>query len=191
MGNILKYNDKYPTCNDNGNINNYMDISNMEIENKTVEERISTGNSSNITENNDIRKSSKKFYDKSKNFSYLKQKIYSNYFPSKNELKEKIPELPIQYKSCINMNLFSKQNSIGNTNFIKIRENNILSDNISFKNIENISHGQINHLNVNNKQFQNNNNNRNNKKIICSVSSRYRNKYTTFVYYKTNNNYQK
>lgn len=57
--------------------------------------------------------------------SYLKQKIYSNYISNKDELKEKIPELPIQYKSCININLFSNQNNIGNNKFIQIKEQNI------------------------------------------------------------------
>ena len=181
-----KYNDKYPTYNENGIINNYIDTTNLDKEAKNIEEKTTTGNSSNLTENHELSKYSKKFFVKSKNYSYLKQKVYSNYIPNKDELKDKIPELPIQYKSCININLFSKQNSIGNNKFIKIQEKNILSDNISFKKIENVYHEQINHLNINNKQFQNSN--RIYKNIICSISSRYRQKYTTFVYYKPNKN---
>ena len=178
-----KYNDKYPTCNENGNINNYVDTTNLEIETKNIEERTTTGNSSNITENNEISKHSKKLF-KSRNYSYLKKKIYSNYIPNKDELKDKIPKLPIQYKSCININLSSKQNNIGNNKFIKIHEKNILSDNISFKKIQSINHEQIDHLNINNKQFKKDNRIYINN--ICSVSSRYRQKFTTFVYYKPN-----
>ena len=121
---------------------------------------------------------------KSKNYSYLRQRIYSNYIPNKDELKNKIPKLPIQYKSCININLSSKQNSIGNNKFIKIHEKNILSDNISFKNIQNVNHELIDHLNINNNQFKKNN--RIHECNIYSVSSRYRQKFTTFVYYKPN-----
>lgn len=177
-----EYNEKFPTCNENGFINNYIDTNNLQNEPKIIEETTNTRNSTNTTDNNDYSKISKK----SKNYSYLKQKNYTNYIPNKDEMKEKIPELPIQYKSCININLFSNQNNIGNKKFIRIRERNILSDNFSFKNIEIIHHDQINHLNLNNKQFINKNNIY--KNIISSVTSRYRNKYTTFVYYKNNEN---
>ena len=178
-----KYNDKFPTCQENFITNNYIDTTNMEIVQKNIEERTTTGNSSNLTENNEITKLSKKSLIKCKNFSCLSHKIYSNYKPSKEELKENIPELPFLYKSCININLHSNQNNIGNAKFIKVREKNILSDNISFKNIENIHHEQINHLNVNINQFINDSD-----KMIFSVSSRYRQKFTTFVYYKPNKN---
>ena len=177
-----KFNDKYPTFKENGIINNILDLSNSENTTKNIEDRTTTAGISSNTENNDFSKISKKSLAKSKNSSYLKQKIYSNYIPNRDELKEKIPELPIQYKSCININLYSNQNKIGNKKFIFIREKNILSDNISFKNIGIIYHDQVNHLNLNNKQFISNNYQY--KNIITSVSSRYRDKYTTFVYYK-------
>ena len=178
-----KFNDKYPIFKENGIINNYLDISNCENTTKNLEDRTTTAGISSNTDNNEFSKISKKSFSKCKNSSYLKQKIYSNYMPNKDELKEKIPELPIQYKSCININLYSNQNKIGNNKFIHIREKNILSDNISFKKIEIIYHDRVNHLNLNNKQFINNNNIKY-KNIITSVSSRYRDKYTTFVYYK-------
>ena len=181
-----KYNDKYPIFNENGIINNILDISNSENTTKNIEDKTTTAGVSSNTENNEFSKISKKSLAKSKNSSYLKQKIYSNYIPNRDELKENIPELPIQYKSCININLYSNQNKIGNKKFIFIREKNILSDNISFKNIGIIYHDLVNHLNLNNKQFISNNNKYKNKNIITSVSSRYRDKYTTFVYYKPN-----
>ena len=181
-----KYNDKYPIFNENGIINNILDISNSENTTKNLEDKTTTAGVSSNTENNEFSKISKKSLAKSKNSSYLKQKIYSNYIPNRDELKENIPELPIQYKSCININLYSNQNKIGNKKFIFIKEKNILSDNIAFKNIGIIYHDQVNHLNLNNKQFISNNNKYKNKNIITSVSSRFRDKYTTFVYYKPN-----
>ena len=183
-----KYNDKYPIYKENGIINNILDITNSENTIKNLEDKTTTAGISSNTENNEFSKISKKSLAKSKNSSYLKQKIYSNYIPNRDELKENIPELPIQYKSCININLYSNQNKIGNKKFIFIREKNILSDNISFKNIGIIYHDQVNHLNLNNKQFNKQfiSNNNKYKNIITSVSSRYRDKYTTFVYYKPN-----
>ena len=182
-----KFNDKFPIITENGIINNIIDITNYELNEKNIEEYSTTENSSNFTsEHNDISKISKKNLCKTKNYSYLNKKIYSNYIPSKDELKEKIPKLPIQYKSSININLYSNQNNIGNNKFIKIHEKNILSDNISFKKIGIIHHEQINHLNINNNLLKNKG--YKNKNIICSISSRYRSKFTTFVYYKPNNN---
>ena len=181
-----KYNDKYPIYKENGIINNILDITNSENTIKNLEDKTTTAGISSNTENNEFSKISKKSLAKSKNTSYLKQKIYSNYIPNRDELKENIPELPIQYKSCININLYSNQNKIGNKKFIFIKEKNILSDNIAFKNIGIIYHDQVNHLNLNNKQFISNNNKYKNKNIITSVSSRFRDKYTTFVYYKPN-----
>ena len=193
-----KYNDKYPTCNENGIINNYIDITNSENMAKNIEERTTTGNSSNLENNeickinkqskNEFSKISKKSLTKSKNYSYLKhKKIYSNYIPDKDELKQKIPELPFQYKSCININLHSNQNKIGNNIYIKIQEKNILSDNFSFKKIDNIHHEQINHLSLITKQFEKKNNSNSSGNIITSIIAKYRYKYTTFVYFKSNN----
>ena len=194
-----KYNNKYPTCNENGIINNYIDITNAENMTKNIEERTTTGNSSNLENNeiskinkqskNEFSKISKKSLAKSKNCSYIKHiNIYSNYMPDKDELKQKIPELPFQYKSCMNINLLSNQNKIGNNKYIKIREKNILSDNFSFKKIDNIHHEQINHLNLKTKQFEKKRNSNSGGNIITSIITKYRYKYTTFVYFKSNNN---
>ena len=68
------YNNKY----ENGIINN------LDKEAKNIEEKTTTGNSSNLTENHELSKYSKKFFVKSKNYSYLKQKVYSNYIPNKD-----------------------------------------------------------------------------------------------------------
>ena len=104
---------------------------------------------------------------------------YSDYIPNKDELGEKIPGLPDHYKNLVNINLFSNQNKIGNNVFLGASEDDILSGNISYKRIRNIHHEQINHIIANNNQ-----NKTKSKSIVCSISSRYRSKFTTFVYYK-------
>jgi hypothetical protein len=187
VDNEWKYNEKFPTCDDGGNINNYLDTTNWEITvNKTDEG--TTIYSTNITDN-DLSKLSKMFKEQSKNSAYFKMKRYSDYIPNKDEFSEKIPEIPNHYQNNMNINLLTNQNNLGNTHFLKISENNIMSDNIAFKNIVNIYHEQTNHLrtNINNKE-KNDNIDDDNKPIICSISSRYRLKFTTFVYYNTQKN---
>ena len=176
-----KYNEKFPICNDSGYINNYLDTSNLEITVINKDER-STVNSSNYTDNNGISKISK-----SRNSFIIKLDKYSDYIPKKDEFGEKIPELPNLYKNMLNINLLSNQNNIGNNQFLNITENNILSDNMAFKKIMNIHGEKINHLKTN---ISNNKNkdNKKNKDIIYSISSRYRLKYTTFVYYNPQKN---
>lgn len=191
VDNEWKYNEKFPICDDGGNINNYLDTTNWEITiNKTDEG--TTINSTNITDNNDLSKLSKMFIEKSKNSAYYKMKRYSNYIPNKDEFSEKIPEIPRHYQNNMNINLFAHQNNLGNSNYLKISENNIMSDNIAFKGIENIYHEQTNHLraNINNKQ-KNDKKDDDEKTILCSISSRYRLKFTTFVYYNIQKNENK
>lgn len=191
VDNEWKYNEKFPTCDDGGNINNYLDTTSWEITiNKTDEG--TTINSTHITDNNDLSKLSKMFIEKSKNCAYYKMKRYSDYIPNKDEFSEKIPEIPRHYQNNMNINLFTHQNNLGNSNYLKISENNIMSDNIAFKGIENIYHEQTNHLrtNINNKQ-KNDKKDDDEKTILSSISSRYRLKFTTFVYYNIQKNENK
>ena len=191
VDNEWKYNEKFPTCDDGGNINNYLDTTSWEITiNKTDEG--TTINSTHITDNNDLSKLSKMFIEKSKNCAYYKMKRYSDYIPNKDEFSEKIPEIPRHYQNNMNINLFTHQNNLGNSNYLKISENNIMSDNIAFKGIDNIYHEQTNHLrtNINNKQ-KNDKKDDDEKTILSSISSRYRLKFTTFVYYNIQKNENK
>ena len=176
VDNQWKFNDKFPICNNCGNINNYLDTTKWEIIVQNSDEG-TTVQTSNTTDNNEIISNNN---GKSKALHKLKMNKYSNYIPNKDEFNEKIPALPDNYKYPENINLLSNQNYIGNRNLLKVSEDNILSDNISYKNIRNIYHEQINHIIVNN-------NSNNIKSIICSISSRYRSKITTFVYYNSTN----
>ena len=176
VDNEWKYNDKFPICNNSGNINNYLDTSKWEITVQNTDEG-TTVQTSNITDNNE---KSTLLDNNGKSKDLIKMKKYSNYVPNKDEFNEKVPDLPDHYKNLENINLLSHQKYIGNNEHLKISEDNILSDNISYKNIRNIHHEQINHIIVNNNE-------NNNESIICSISSRYRSKFTTFVYYNSKN----
>ena len=147
VDNQWKFNEKFPTCNDSGYINNYLDTTNWEITVENTDE--ATAQSTNIAEN------------------------------TKEEFNEKIPPIPWLYRSTENINLLSKQKKIGEEKYLNIIENDILSGNISYKTIENIHHDQINHL------ISNEDKNKDNKINIYSISSRYRLKLTTFVYYNS------
>ena len=168
-----KYNPKFPICNDGGNINNYLDTTNLEITIKTNDEGI-TAISTNITENNnDPSKASKKY---SKNLLKVNSELSQN--QNQNEFFDKITTVPIHFKNTMNLDLITNQNNIGIKKYMSIKEKNALSDNLSFKKINTAPIEQINHLNSKNLE---------NQSIICAVSSRFRYKFTTFVYYKPKN----
>ena len=167
---IWKFNDKFPTINENGNINNIIDTTNLEINYENMEGKATRANTSN-NENNENSKS-KKYLSKSKNNSFVRQKLYSNYIPKKEEFQRKVTHITFKSKSCLN---FSR-NKIGDNKYIEIQEKNILSDNNSYKKIAIVPNTDIDHLNIKNRINDNN--------IISSVPIRYRRKYTTFVYYK-------
>ena len=169
VDNEWKCNEKFPTCENNGFLNNCLDTTNWEIAVRNTDEGTTTV--SNTTENHELSKISKK------KSAYIKMTQYSDYIPSKEEFREKIPEVPNLYKDLQNIDLLSNQNYIGKRNCLQINEDNVLSGNLAYKNIKNIHHEQINHFNSYKKVVNNN------KTIICSTTSRYRNKFTTFVYY--------
>ena len=73
----------------------------------------------------------------------MKNKVYSTYIPKKNEF-QKVVQTNFKSKSCLN---FSK-NTIGNEKFMKNHEMNILSDNISYKEIDIVPNNDIDHLNI-------------------------------------------
>ena len=169
---IWKYNEKFPTINENGIINNIIDTTNFEINVENIEGKATRANTSN-NENND-RSKTKKFISKSKTNSFIRQKNYSNYIPKKDEFQGKVVQMTFKSKSCLNFS----QKQIGNERYMKIQEKNILSDNISYKKIDTVPNTDIDHLNI--KTILNNKNHN----YISSIPVRYRHKYTTFVYYK-------
>ena len=121
-----KYNPKFPICNDGGNLNNYLDTTNLEITIKTNDEGI-TAISTNITENNnDPSKASKKY---SKNLLKVNSELSQN--QNQNEFFDKITTVPIHFKNTMNLDLITNQNNIGIKKYMSIKEKNVLSDNLS------------------------------------------------------------
>ena len=169
---IWKFNDKFPTINDNGIINNIIDTSKFEMNNENIEGKATRANTTNNEENE--RTKSKKYLCKSKNNSSIRLKNYSNYIPKKDEYLGKVDKMTFKSKSCLN---FSEK-KIGNDKFMNVHEKNILSDNISYKKIDIVPNTDIGHINIKNIL------NKNKRQFISSVPVRYRQKYTTFVYYK-------
>ena len=176
-----KCNPKNPICEDNdGNFNNYIDATNYQKINIKNQEDwntdfSTTGNMSKISQLNSPKGKSEKFSCKIYNINY------SCYKPQISELNKNVPSLPGQYKNEKNIDLNSKQYIIGKKEYFSPKESNVLSGNLSYKNINVFYHEGINHLYSKNK----NQCNENKKTICCSLSNRYRLKFTTFVYYKT------
>ena len=171
VDNIWKFNDKFPVIDDNGIQNNYIDTTNWEISVENTEE--TTTNTETSFKQND---------SKSINLSMdlqSAQKNYTNYIPKMNEFNVTLPKAPEQYIKKddfenANIAYSSKQESY----------NNLIINNNNYKSIKPIIHEKINHLN-----YKINSNNINNKEdknsFVCSIVSRHRLKFTTFVYYKT------
>ena len=172
VDNQWRFNEKYPTCNNSGNINNYLDTTKWEITVINTDEGTTVPSSNATTDNEQSNKNLEKDACK------LIMKRYSNYIPSKEIFSEKIPDSPDNYKMNENINLLSNQKYIGNKNFLTISD---LSGEIDYKNIKTVHHEQINHLLSSNDKKQSK------KNILCSITTRYRHKYTTFVYYKSKN----
>ena len=176
---IWKFNDKFPTINENGNINNIIDASNLDINLDNIEGKATRANTSN---NDNVENyKSKKYISKSKTNSFIGQKFYSNYIPTKDEFQGKVINISFKSKSCLNIS----QNKIGNSKYITFQEKNILSDNNSYKKIEQAQNTDIDHINIKNINNIKKNYTPN---LICSVPIRYRHKFTTFVYYKPKKN---
>ena len=175
-----KFNPKFPTNNDHGNINNYIDTKNLEIAIKNSDEG-NTVISTSVTDNfNEKCKGSIKYSEiegKGNSDLILTESLTQSKMTLDEQKFGKLEPVPIHYKYSMDINLLSNQNKLGNKKFMKLTENNILNDNLSFKKINSTPIEQINHLFIKNDFNET-------KPIICAISSRYRYKNTTFVYYK-------
>jgi len=176
----------YPKLNNQGNINNYLEIIPKNNDN-TNESTVESSSISNINKNNNDNiiidfnnnKKNENIINKVKiDFSFSK-KNYCNYFPKKNEMREFTDKKPFHFPTECYHGVNETQNKIGNKNHLFLKENEIYSGNYSYKNIERKDHILLNHL------FQRKSNNYNkNETLINSATIKYRHKNTTFVYYK-------
>ena len=150
-----KYNNNFPICNDNGNINNIIDTSNLKInlnfKNKfQVKRNLSIGNKNN---------------SKNTNFAIAFNK-YTDYIPLKGEFKKKTPRSPYQYKRKLSFN---------NNNNNKLSKQ-IKKDNIRAK----FFPEEVNHLHC-----KENITDTKSKITKCSIINRYRLKFTKYIYYRS------
>ena len=165
VDNEWKCNDKFPIINDHGNQNNYIDTTNWEI---------SVGKSDETTTNTEV--SFKQIDNKSINVSLElqnAQKNYTNYIPKLNELNVIAPKTPEQYIKNIGLN----------NNTSEEEKSDFYTESYDYKSIKSVFHEQINHMNYKIKNNKIVNNSRDKNSVVCSIVSRYRLKFTTFVYY--------
>lgn len=165
VDNIWRCNEKFPIINDNGNKNNYIDTTNWEI---------SVGKSDETTTNTEV--SFKQIDNKSINVSLElqnAQKNYTNYIPKLNELNVIAPKTPEQYIKNIDLN----------NNTSEEEKSDFYTESYDYKSIKSVFHEQINHMNYKIKNNKIVNNSRDKNSVVCSIVSRYRLKFTTFVYY--------
>ena len=167
VDNQWKCNDKFPIMKDNGHDNNYIDTTNWEISAEESEEEKNT-NVNSITELSTKPKTNK---------SFMGNNHYSTYIPQGNEMNNFAPKIPDQYKQKIYYSKISRQNKIGNSRFLCPEEDDLFGENYSYKKIKNFRHEEINHISYKLKNITS-------KPSISSIVSRYRLKFTSFVYYK-------
>ena len=138
VDNEWKINENFPSIVDNGNLNNYIDIT--KLNNIKEKSEVTTDESSNKNSENKLYEIKNEIKGK---------KSYGNHFPKNKDMTE---------------------NKIAPENFWKIINN---------KNKDNIENEKINHLFVDIKNSNNNDNS------IISITTRYRFKFTKFIYYKS------
>ena len=144
-------------------------MKNMDRQNSSI----STKDSSSITIKKSIEPINKNIND---NFEYSK-KNYCNYYPVKNEMKKTADKMPIYFPLECFHGINKYHNDLGNKSFFNIQNNNIFcKNNDSYQVIERKDHLFINHAYNKNINIGN--------KMINSAVVKFRNKNTTFIYYK-------
>ena len=88
------------------------------------------------------------------------------------------------YKYFFNYDLLSNQNQLIINNYFKSKEKDILNENYSYKKIYPIPHELINHFTIDKNINKKHKSNNKEKTIKYGCSIRYKDKMTTFIYYK-------
>ena len=87
------------------------------------------------------------------------------------------PSIPFHYASPYNIDFYTRQGIIGKKGFLNFYEKNLLSENISYKNIMICPHVNLNHTILSCEKIEDN-------YIRSGISHRYKHKYLTIIYYK-------
>lgn len=118
VDNEWKYSNLYPKNNDNGNVNNYVDTTNWEVPKKEVKSE---------------KKEEK--VKPNKTTGRAGRDTYSQYYPIKGDLNTDAPPIPQHYINSFNIDYNTRQHLIGNNKYLNRPEQNLLSENNSFKQI--------------------------------------------------------
>ena len=185
-----RYNINFPTINDNGFINNYIDTSNWEIKGEYENEEIDH-NVFSTSEIDLINYMKEKDLNLKLSADFYKANInYCNYIPLKNELFNIAPQFPYQcILDCINKDFKNheekeillnnleqyKLKKYSNKSINKYKENKRKNNDMLIY-CNKFVHEQVNHLHL--KRIKSNN------PIKNSIFSRFRKKFATFIYYK-------
>ena len=165
VDNQWRYSGAFPVINDNGNVNNYVDTTKWESPIKPKQE--------------EKKEDSVKSHH-SKLGAKPGRDNYSNYYPKRGDLNTDAPPAPQHYIKSFNIDHNTRQNLLGKNKYLNRTEQNLLSENNSFKQIAKMPHVNLNHLHSKNISGQNINS------VLSSCTSRVRNKFTTIIYYCPN-----
>ena len=161
VDNQWRYSTMFPVINDNGNTNNFVDTTNWQAPALKKDEK------------KDIKA-------KPKVNGKVKRDDYSQFYPQKTELNTDAPPIPQHYANSFNIDYNTRQHLIGNSKYLNRTEQNLLSENNSFKQIAKPPHVNLNHLhskNITGLKFNS---------VLALCTSRLRNKFTTVIYYRPN-----
>lgn len=196
VDNVWKCSKDYPQINDGrGNINNTIDIKHLVINvinqniplqndngknNENIDLKLQIENSNTNTTKTQTDSVEKK---SAENPNLLKD--YSNLIPKKSDLNCDAPLIPGNYKKPFDIVTQSLQKTLGISEYIitkNVREfTNNHTENRSCKTIATPPHVNLNLVYTN---VQLKKRNKNNNVINISTTARFRNKFTTMVYYK-------
>lgn len=107
----------------------------------------------------------------------LKKIQYSLNYPKKKQCQNIPPNIPYSYDYVFDLDIFSKQSNIGKKKFYEPKEKNIFSGSNSYKSISVLPFVELNHVRSTDYEIIGD-------VTSCSSFIRYRNKFTTFLYYK-------
>lgn len=163
--------------------NTFLDNNSDNEESEECEEEESCSSGASFEINNEMSMDSEeengiiyKKHDDIKN--KLKNIQYSVNYPKRKHYKNIPPNIPYSYDYTLDLDLFSNQNKIGKKKFFDPKEKNIFSGNNSYKSITVLPFIELNHIRSKNI-FE-----ISGDVAMCSSFIRYRNKFTTFLYYK-------
>lgn len=146
-------------------------LSNKQIKEKNIPLSQKNQNISISTKDSSFNSLQKSKININKDIFYSK-KYYSNYFPKREEMREKADKMPSHFPMEFFLEFNKFHYDIGKKEFFDLKETNVFnSNNDSYKIIDKKDHLLLNHF------FQRN-------YSINALTIRYRNKNTTFLYYK-------